>query len=68
MEKFVPREKMSKRARRELDASRRTMWDVPPVSKRIESKKAYDRKKMRRTMRDEPCGAIFCFWAKPCAL
>ncbi len=59
MERFVPREKMSKRARREMDAQRRTTWDVQPVTRRIESKKAYDRNRARRMQRDELSGADF---------
>lgn len=39
MNKFIPREKMSKKARKELDLSSRRVWDVPPVTKRIENKK-----------------------------
>lgn len=39
MSKFIPREKMSKKARRELDLSRRRIWEYSPVSRRIENKK-----------------------------
>ena len=45
MTKFVPREKLSKKARRELDRSRRETWDFSPVTRKVESKKAYSRKK-----------------------
>ncbi len=41
----TPRLKMGKRTRRELDASQRRMWQVPPVTKLVPSKKLYDRKK-----------------------
>lgn len=44
---FVERQKMSKRQRKALDRERRVTWAIPPVSRRIESKKIYDRKKLR---------------------
>ncbi len=48
MEKFVPYEKMSKRTRRELDRQRRGSWGaISPVSRKVESKKVYNRKKMQ---------------------
>ncbi len=47
MADFIPREKLGKRARKALDRERRVLWTVPPATKRIESKKAYDRKKLR---------------------
>ena len=36
---------MSKKARRELDAQRREMWDFSPVTRKVESKKVYNRRK-----------------------
>lgn len=45
MQKFVAREKMSKKARRELDSSRRVGWGISPVTRRTDSKKRYNRKK-----------------------
>lgn len=44
--KFVAEEKMSKKARRELNASRRVMWGFSPVSRAKESKKVYNRKRL----------------------
>jgi hypothetical protein len=49
----TPRQKMGKRARRELDASQRRTWQVPPVTKLVPSKKVYNRKK-RRAEDDSP--------------
>ena len=46
--RFIPKEKLSKKARRELNAARRTLWVVSPVSKKVESKKVYNRKKSAR--------------------
>lgn len=48
MKKFVPYEKMSKKQRREIDKAKRSMWDINPVTRKTENKKAYNRKKLRR--------------------
>jgi len=46
MDRFIPREKLSKKARRELDRAKRKGWNgIRPVTKKIESKKRYQRKK-----------------------
>lgn len=45
MKKFVPKGKLSKKARKELDRSRRETWDFSPVTRKVESKKVYSRKK-----------------------
>ena len=46
MSLFIPREKLGKKARRKLDRSRRRGWDeTNPVTKTIENKKIYNRKK-----------------------
>ena len=44
--KFIPRGKLSKRARKEQDARERAGWgSINPATRRIESKKLYNRKK-----------------------
>ena len=48
MEKFIPKEKLSKKARRALVAKKRATWGFSPVTKRVESKKVYSRKKNSR--------------------
>lgn len=49
MKKFVEYEKLSKKQKREIDKARRATWgDVSPVTKKIESAKAYNRKKHQR--------------------
>lgn len=53
MSKFIAREKLSKKARKELDSQRRTLWEVPPITKRIESKKRYDCKRKQYLNRDD---------------
>lgn len=56
MDKFIAREKMSKKARRELDQKQRAVWGFSPVTRKAPGKKHYDRKqKSREDFRD------FCF-------
>ena len=44
--KFIPREKLSKKAKRALDAKRRQAWDINPVTRTGKNEKAqYTRKK-----------------------
>lgn len=43
----TPRRKMSKRARRKLDASQRRTWPIPPVTRLKPSGKLYSRKRRR---------------------
>ena len=45
---FVPTKKLSKKAQKELNRQRRTMWDFSPVTKTVDSKKLYNRKKNTR--------------------
>lgn len=53
MTKFVSREKLGKKARKELDRQRRTLWQSSPVTKKIDSKKLYNRKKKSHACYDE---------------
>lgn len=49
MEKFVPYEKLSKKAKRELDAARRGSWNgLNPVTRKSPNPKAYNRQKARK--------------------
>lgn len=50
---FVPKEKLSKKARNELNRQRRRMWDFRPVTKVIQSRKLYNRKKNARDRNDD---------------
>lgn len=43
MEKFVSYEKLSKKAKKLIDAKKRTIWNVKPLTKMVESKKSYNR-------------------------
>ena len=54
---FTPYEKLSKKAKREIDAKKRGSWNgVDPVTKIVESKKVY-RRKGRRVGEDR--GVLF---------
>lgn len=47
--KMIPLQKQSKRAQKEYHLSKRGSWgDVNPVSRTVESKKVYNRKRMKR--------------------
>ena len=45
MARFVPKEKLSKKAQKELNRQRRVTWTFSPVTKTVESRKLYNRKK-----------------------
>ncbi len=45
MAKFISRQKLSKKAKKELDSRQRATWSFSPVTKKVESKKLYNRKK-----------------------
>lgn len=48
---MISKSKMSKRARRELDKQKRATWDFSPVTRVKESKKVYNRKRLRNPRR-----------------
>lgn len=63
MDKFIAREKMSKKARKEMDSKQRAVWGISPVTRKAPDKKHYNRKRNSRPDDREFC----CFWAgKPC--
>ncbi len=45
MAKFIPKAKMSKKAAKELAKQKRVTWDIPPVPRKMDSKKIYTRPK-----------------------
>ncbi len=62
MQKFIPYEKLSKKKKRELDSAKRGSWHgVSPVTKRIESKKQYDRKKALKWKDELPFQGFLLF-------
>lgn len=49
MEKFIPREKLSKKAKRELNVKKRRTWGaLKPVTRKPENPKVYNRKKAQQ--------------------
>ena len=53
MPKFIPREKLGKKARRALDVEKRATWSFSPVTRKVENKKRYDRKKNAHVWKDD---------------
>lgn len=61
MEKFIPYEKLSKKKKRELNASRRTTWgNLNPVTRKPENSKAYNRRKAQK-WNDDSSLCLSCF-------
>lgn len=53
MDKFIPKEKLSKKEIKKLNNKKRVVWSgVSPVTRKPKSKKAYDRKKARQINKD----------------
>ena len=61
MAKFVSRKKLSKKARKELDNQNRTVWAFSPITKKVESKKLYNRKKSAHAWKDDFGMSAFLF-------
>ena len=53
MDKFIPREKLGKKARRQLDRQRRVTWAFSPVTRTVDSRKRYDRHKKPRDSQED---------------
>ena len=60
MPKFIPRGKLGKKARRALDAEKRATWGFSPVTRKVENKKHYDRKKSAHAWKDDFGMSAFC--------
>ena len=65
MARFIPREKLSKKARKQLNSKHRVSWMFSPVSRKVESKKAYSRKRKTHDRYDDygmgfPCIHLYC--------
>ena len=50
MKGMIPRDKMSRKTRKEMDAAKRNVWPMNPVTRVRESGKIYDRKKFRKDL------------------
>ena len=59
MARFVPKDKLGRKARKELDRRRRKTWEFSPVTKTVESGKLYNRKKIARDCRDDSTDDFF---------
>ena len=53
---MISKSKLSKKARKKLNAEKRTTWTFSPVTRRVESKKIYNRKKISRTDQEDGSG------------
>ena len=53
MKKFIPKEKLCKKARKQLDSKQRSTWTFSPVTKKVESKKLYNRKRKAHDRYDD---------------
>ena len=62
MKKFIPKEKLGKKARRQLDSEQRTTWAFSPMTKKVERKKLYNRIGKAHD-RYALCVLPFCFLA-----
>ena len=50
--KFISKGKLSKKAQKELNRQRRVTWEFSPVTKTVESKKIYSRKRKAQNRDD----------------
>ena len=52
-DKFIPKEKLSKKKRKELNTQKRNSWgEIKPVMRLVESKKGYNRQREKSKTRD----------------
>ncbi len=52
MVRFIPKSKLSKKAQKELNRQRRVTWEFSPVTKTVDSRKIYSRKRKTRNRDD----------------
>ena len=62
MARFVPKDKLSKKAQKELNRQRRVTWDFSPVTTTVDSKKLYNRKRNARDRYDDYDASVFHFY------
>ena len=56
---FVPKDKLNKKTQKELNRQRRVMWDFSPITKTVDSKKRYNRKRNARDRYDNDGTSVF---------
>ena len=59
MARFVAKDKMSKKAQKELNRQRRVTWEFSPVTKTVDSRKIYSRKRKAQIRGDYDL-SFFC--------
>ena len=59
MTRFIPKEKMGKKALKELAKKKRVTWGISPVTRKAGSKKLYDRKKRSHDREDDYGMGVF---------
>ena len=52
MARFIPKSKLSKKAQKELNRQQRVTWEFSPVTKTVDSRKIYSRKKKAQNRDD----------------
>ena len=62
MEKFVPREKMSKKERKRLDAMRRREWETKPVTRIVPNKKKLEESRKPHPERNDAGWGFAYIW------
>ncbi|MBQ9064912.1 MAG: hypothetical protein IJ123_05655 [Blautia sp.] len=53
MKKYITRDKLGKKARRQLDSQQRLYWPVSPAPVTFESKKHYNRKRKNHDYQED---------------
>ncbi|MBQ9290687.1 MAG: hypothetical protein IJ210_11300 [Clostridia bacterium] len=61
MAKMIPKKKLSKKAQKELNQQRRVLWDFSPVTRTVDSKKLYNRKRNARDRYDDGTNVSFSY-------
>ena len=61
MKPFIPRKKLSRKARKALDREQRVTWSFSPTTRKVESKKLYSRKKKPHAGYDDYGMGVFVF-------
>ena len=61
MTNFIEKKKLSKKAQRALNNEKRQTWDFSPVTRTVESKKIYNRKRKPRERYGSEHEGFFCW-------
>ena len=62
MKKVVSRKKLGKKARKALDTQRRAAWVFSPVTRKVENRKIYNRKRKPHARIIIPGMGLALFW------